>query len=287
MCIPMGKNIPHRFYARLCVGILTYINPQDLLVMFNTNVGKNNHPRQRAEKMNISMPVQNVVPKMNKPVDRERRRQRLSAESRTEQILTAAQQEFIEKGYTATRMDDIALRSGLSKGGLYAHFESKDAVFEALMRRSLLAPEFSEFPGIQQEMKAHAVAEWLVDELHASLLQEKTIAMFRLLIAESERIPHVIEQWYREVVQAYMDKLQTILHNVTERLGCSGNVIANEPWLVFAPVMHAMVMQMLLKSTGICSAIDYRASHTALLTELLTPRQPINSIEGHHHGAVL
>ena len=53
---------------------------------------------------------------------------------RVGQILDAALQEFSAAGYAGARMDDIAARAGLSKGGLYAHFASKEEVFEALLR---------------------------------------------------------------------------------------------------------------------------------------------------------
>ena len=53
---------------------------------------------------------------------------------RRQQILDAARKCFIEKGYYPTRMEDIARQAGLSKGGIYFHFESKRQVFEALVR---------------------------------------------------------------------------------------------------------------------------------------------------------
>ena len=62
-------------------------------------------------------------------------RRRLPPAVRVGQILDAALQEFSQAGYAGARMDDIALRAGLSKGGLYAHFDSKEAVFEALLER--------------------------------------------------------------------------------------------------------------------------------------------------------
>ncbi|PJI51998.1 hypothetical protein CTI14_50165, partial [Methylobacterium radiotolerans] len=48
---------------------------------------------------------------------------------------------------SGTRMDDIALRAGVSKGGLYAHFASKEAIFEALLERHL-APAPLDIPAI-------------------------------------------------------------------------------------------------------------------------------------------
>lgn len=53
-------------------------------------------------------------------------------EVRREQILKAAQSCFGKTGFHKTKMDDIVLASGLSKGALYWHFKSKDEIFLAL-----------------------------------------------------------------------------------------------------------------------------------------------------------
>lgn len=58
----------------------------------------------------------------------------LPEEVRREQILDAARRCFIEKGYFPTRVEDIARTAGLSKGGIYFHFEGKRQIFEALVR---------------------------------------------------------------------------------------------------------------------------------------------------------
>ena len=54
------------------------------------------------------------------------------AEVRRAQILEAALQCFGRKGLEATRIDDIVATAGLSKGAIYFHFDSKDAIFEGL-----------------------------------------------------------------------------------------------------------------------------------------------------------
>jgi len=59
-------------------------------------------------------------------------RRRLAPEARRSQILEAAFRCFAEKGFHAARMDDLVQASGLSKGSLYWHFESKEDVFLAL-----------------------------------------------------------------------------------------------------------------------------------------------------------
>ena len=58
----------------------------------------------------------------------------LPEQARREQILSAARRCFIEGGFHPTRMDDIARAAGLSKGGVYFHFKSKQEVFDSLVR---------------------------------------------------------------------------------------------------------------------------------------------------------
>lgn len=65
-------------------------------------------------------------------------RVRLKPEVRSRLILEAAQVEFGAKGFTATRIEDIAARAGLTKTGVYAHFPGKGAIFEALLDQVLL-----------------------------------------------------------------------------------------------------------------------------------------------------
>jgi AcrR family transcriptional regulator len=57
----------------------------------------------------------------------------LPENARREQILLAARSCFIENGYHPTRMEEIAKRAGLSKGGVYFHFKSKQDVFGSLV----------------------------------------------------------------------------------------------------------------------------------------------------------
>jgi AcrR family transcriptional regulator len=56
-----------------------------------------------------------------------------STEERRAQILEAARACFAERGYHATRMQEIAAACGLSKGALYFHFDNKRALLDALL----------------------------------------------------------------------------------------------------------------------------------------------------------
>ncbi|MDP2308848.1 MAG: TetR/AcrR family transcriptional regulator [Pseudomonadota bacterium] len=57
----------------------------------------------------------------------------LSEGERRAQIMRAARAIFIERGYLAARVEDVAKRANLSKGAVYFYFESKRAIFDALV----------------------------------------------------------------------------------------------------------------------------------------------------------
>lgn len=60
----------------------------------------------------------------------------VARKSTRKRILRAALDVFSRQGYHETRMDDVARRSGTSKGALYLYFKSKEALLEALLERA-------------------------------------------------------------------------------------------------------------------------------------------------------
>lgn len=91
----------------------------------------------------------------------------LPEEVRREQILDAARKCFVEKGYFPTRMEDIAKAAGLSKGGIYFHFEGKRQIFDSLVRQEYelsrdLLQKMGEAPVSYREM-FEGVARYYLD----------------------------------------------------------------------------------------------------------------------------
>ena len=202
-------------------------------------------------------------------------RQRLPPEVRVLQILDAALVEFSERGFAAARMDDIARRCGLSKGGLYAHFAGKEEVFEALLTRSLAPPDFGQMPVPGPGNGIRPLAQWVVDKLYDSLGRPGAVATLRLLVAESARVPHLVALWKRNVVQPHLALLGDILRAHAVQEGWVPSVITQEPWLVVSPVVHALLSQVVLGDADPQELAHYRQGHAALLCELLDPASRI------------
>ncbi len=59
-------------------------------------------------------------------------------EARPSEIVRAALHLFAQRGFAATRLDDVAAEAGISKGTLYLYFENKEALFRAVVEESVL-----------------------------------------------------------------------------------------------------------------------------------------------------
>ncbi|MBW2234835.1 MAG: TetR/AcrR family transcriptional regulator [Deltaproteobacteria bacterium] len=100
----------------------------------------------------------------------------------SERILDAAEALFAEKGFAGTAVRDIATRAGLHPGSLYNHFESKQALYEAVLQRGLRPiyeildraadPEAPPGPEMLVALMAHLSASPAL----ARLIQHETLA---------------------------------------------------------------------------------------------------------------
>ena len=135
-------------------------------------------------------------------------------EERAPEILEAALACFSEKGFAATRMEDIARRAGISKGTIYLYFESKEAVFQALAQRVVgsrvaeIGALIHAFDGPTPELVR------LVLTRVGQIVSTGDIAVLpRMVIAEAGNFPELAEHWRREVV----DRGLALWENIVRR----------------------------------------------------------------------
>ena len=131
-----------------------------------------------------------------------------------EHILLAAKDVFLEMGFERTSMDVVAARAATSKRSLYAHFESKDKLFLAVVDlvRELYLGRLKT-PGDYGEDTADAVVLFCGRFLQL-LLWEPALRTCRLGIAEADRLPEASARYYDTFFDATHERLATFL---TER----------------------------------------------------------------------
>lgn len=136
---------------------------------------------------------------MTEPIRTQRWQRRKDA--RPAEVLEAALDVFFEKGFAAARLEDIAARAGVSKGTIYLYFESKDDVFEALVR-AIPLPNVEQLRAVASD-KTVPADEMLrrVLTFMGGFLRDERMAKFpRLIIGEGGRFPKLAETYKREVI---------------------------------------------------------------------------------------
>jgi AcrR family transcriptional regulator len=128
-------------------------------------------------------------------------RRRRAPADRPGEILAAAFAEFAERGFQATRMDDVARRAGCSKAAIYLYYADKTALFEAVVRRWLV----SHLDGVRAVTTGHRgpilpLLAMIATRTVAVVSSTPIPDLIRLVIAESRAFPHLARIWHDEVI---------------------------------------------------------------------------------------
>jgi len=135
---------------------------------------------------------------MNKPKPRWHRRK----EARPEEIVAAALEAFAEHGYEGTRLDDVARRAGVTKGTIYLYFKSKEDLFQAVVRQTVVPilarseEEVANYQGSSADLLRTMVRGWW-DVVSNTPLS----GVVKLIVAEATNFPEVTRFYYKEVIR--------------------------------------------------------------------------------------
>ncbi len=202
----------------------------------------------------------------------ERRRRK---QARPGEFMAAALALFVEKGYAATRLDDIAQRAGASKGTLYLYFESKEALFQAVIREGIL-PVLEEgealvrdFSGSSADMLEALLMGWwrMVGETQLS-------GIAKLMLAESGNFPEVAQYYQEHVITRGRRLLRGVLELGIARGDFRPLDIEALIDVVFAPVLvRALARHSLVCAAGQSDAQLFLRTHLDVLVHGLNGRQ--------------
>jgi AcrR family transcriptional regulator len=139
---------------------------------------------------------------------------RRRAEARPDEVLDAALTLFIERGFAATRVEDIAAQAGLSKGAVYLYFPSKEAILEGLVKRAVLPVADSALGMLQNYVgDPRPVITAALKMVAGRLADPKLIAIPRLLMREMINFPELAQMYRREVIDRVVPAIETLVRN--------------------------------------------------------------------------
>jgi AcrR family transcriptional regulator len=122
-------------------------------------------------------------------------------EARPAELLEAALALFVEKGFAATRSEEVAKAAGVSKGTLYLYFPSKEELLKAVIQH-FLGTEIE--TGIQEAAAADGPTAQVMEKLLVTwwtrIYEGPASGVFKLVITEVRNFPDIGEFWVERVV---------------------------------------------------------------------------------------
>ena len=131
-------------------------------------------------------------------------------------ILDAAQQLFLEKGYRSASIDDISELAPASKPTIYAHFPGKEALFAAVVARTI--SRLTDFEGVEAEGRTlHDKLSNLGTTIVEKLIEE-SLGMVRATIAEAQRFPELSRNVHDAARDRSVNAVSQLLNEATQKL---------------------------------------------------------------------
>ncbi len=209
---------------------------------------------------------------------------RRDKEARPQQLLDAALSLFVEKGFTATRAEEVAKLAGVSKGTLYLYFPSKEELLKAVINEhlSLRIAEAARLVA-DHEGSASGLLDGMLVQWWGRLYDSPASGVFKLVITEVRNFPDIAQFYAREVVEP----AHQLLGGVLQRGMASGEFRQ----VNLEDAVHSLVLPLIMlclhrHSLGACApggcALDWHmdghrfiAAHVALVLQgLRAPALP-------------
>jgi AcrR family transcriptional regulator len=169
-------------------------------------------------------------------------------EERPQEIAEAALAAFAEKGYAATRVDDVARRAGVSKGLLYLYFKTKEELFKAVVR-SFVVPRIDALVAIvdSSELSSEEFLRGPFLDFVKTLPGSPVSVLIRLMIAEGPKHPDLLQYYWENVVSRGLAAIQELLQRGVQSGEFRSSAVTEMPHLFIMPVVFSVIFKLLFE----------------------------------------
>ena len=205
---------------------------------------------------------------------RQRRKQ-----ARPQELLDAALDLFVEKGFAATRSEEVALRAGVSKGTLYLYYPSKEELLKEVIRHHMVnritegASIVSEFEGSTSELLVLVFGLWWerIGETRAS-------GIMKLMMSEVRNFPDIARFYADEVVRPAERMVSQLVQRGIDRKEFRQVSVIDVAHALMAPMLFLVMHKHSIGACGVGHVIEpqgFIATHIDLVLHgLELPRKP-------------
>ncbi|WIM04663.1 MAG: TetR/AcrR family transcriptional regulator [Candidatus Nitricoxidivorans perseverans] len=156
-------------------------------------------------------------------------------EARPTELSAAALALFVEKGFSATRLEDIAARAGVSKGTIYLYFDGKEALFKAAVEAAMTpAIEAVEALAADTEKSAAKLLREFVFSWWRMVGSTDLGGLPKLLVAESNNFPEIARWFHDQMIRRAQGAMARLIE-----LGISRGEFRPMPPMVAARIVFS------------------------------------------------
>jgi AcrR family transcriptional regulator len=170
-----------------------------------------------------------------------------------ERILQAAMTVFADRGYTATSVDEIARRAGSSKGGVYFHFTSKQAIFEALIAELVTMLERDVRAAIGREHGALAKVDAALGVVISTFAAHRGLT--HLLLVETSGLGPPFDQEVRAARATFIGVIESYLAQAVAE-GALPPLDTGVAACVWLGAINEVVLQWLLDDAATAASLE-------------------------------
>jgi AcrR family transcriptional regulator len=197
-------------------------------------------------------------------------------EARPSEIVEAARQEFVARGFGASKVEEIAARAGVSKGTVYLYFPTKEALFEAVMRANVLTviEGAAAIVDAGTDVPAPALLRFLLETMYRELVGTDRRRLMHLIIAEGPHFPQLLDFYHREVVTRGMEIVRRLVERGAARGEFDPRGLDRHPKLILGPALMAALYSSLFGERDPIDLEDYAQAHIgAVMRSLGVPER--------------
>ena len=188
-------------------------------------------------------------------------------DARPQELLDAALALFVDKGFAATRAEEVAARAGVSKGTLYRYYPSKEELFKAVVRNCLVARIAEGVDMVAQHRgTASELLTLVMDEWWRQVGLGVAGGISRVMMAEAQQFPELARFYADEVIAP----THALLGGLIERGIASGEFrpvpVMETVHVLIGPLLHLMLVE---HSFGPCKLSGVMIDPAAVLATQL------------------
>lgn len=197
--------------------------------------------------------------------DTEKKRQRRK-DARPAEIIAAAMRLWAERGFAATRLEDVAVGADIAKGTIYRYFSSKEALFEAALQDRIVATMdrakemAQEFNGPSKVMLAR-----FFDAIRTELVDGGSSIFLRILLSEGHRFPELVRRYEKVVLSRGMATVRAILAAGVARGDLRPEAVDCDPRIIMAPAMMLSLWGTVFTTEGLPDMRCSLEQHVSIL----------------------